>query len=77
MELERGTDSQEENIWKWGKDESTRVVDFKKLTSKLTTPELISIINEDQQLPKINIIEPEVETIGRLFEKFDLSNSIV
>ena len=47
-----------------------------KLADKLSTPELISIINEDQQLPKINIIKSEVETIERLFEKFELSKDI-
>ena len=43
-----------------GKDKLTWVVNIKKLTGKLSTTELISIINEDLRLPKINTIKSEV-----------------
>ena len=80
MELKGDTAPLDENIWKWGEDSSSCIVDIKRLTDKITTPQLISIIHE-LQLHKLTIMEPNIDTINRwliFFNKwyFDATNNI-
>ena len=76
MEQERNTEPNTENIWKWGIDNSICMVDIKRLTDKLATSELISIITEELQLTKINIIESAVDVIEQGFERFSINENI-
>ena len=52
------------------------MVDIKRLTDKLATSELISIITEELQLTKINIIESAVDVIEQGFERFSINENI-